>query len=98
MPHSEEDFGAGKPALGDINIDGATVFLKEVVQGGVHRFTVRTVDKELRLRAPDRTTFDSWISALRAFAADFAEDVEEAGRYRSSSAVSYVAGSDEEND
>ena len=68
------------------------------MQGGVHRFTVRGNDKELKLRAPDRATFDRWISALRAFAANFAEDVEESSRDRSASTMSYIAGSDEDSD
>lgn len=84
--------------MGDLNIAGATVYLKTVVQVGVHRFTVRTSDKELKLRAPDVTVCDAWLSALRAFAAGFAEEEEEGLRGRSSSTLSRVAASDEEED
>jgi hypothetical protein len=97
LVRSEADFTTGKTALGDLNVAGATIFLKEVVHGGVHRFTVRTRDRELKLRAPDVAVCDAWLSALRAFAAGFAED-EEAVRGRSSSTMSRIAASSDEDD
>jgi len=99
---SEADCQAGRPALGEIECAGATVFLKEVVKGGVHRFTVRSPIRDLKLRAPDPKTYASWISAMRAFAAGFAEFEEEESarlsRARSESTQSYIADDDDDDD
>jgi hypothetical protein len=62
---SENDFRLGVAALGAIECTGATVFLKEVVKGGVHRFSVRTAERELKLRAPSEAEYQSWLTALK---------------------------------
>ena len=50
------------------------VFLKEVAKSGVHRFTVRTSARELKLRATNAGDYQAWINALRPFASGFEED------------------------
>jgi len=65
-----------KAALGEMDCLKATVFLKTVNKGGVHRFTVRTAQRELKLRAK-KADFDVWIAALRPLASSFEEDLEE---------------------
>ena len=44
---------------------GATIYLKEVAKGGVHRFTLRASDRDLKLRAPEVKTYGEWMAALR---------------------------------
>ena len=50
--------------------------LLAVGKGGVHRFTVRTAGRDLKLRGA-KSDFDSWIAALRPFVKSFEEDLEE---------------------
>ena len=52
------------------------IFLKEVAKSGVHRFTVRTSERELKLRATNAGDYQAWINALRPFASSFEEDDE----------------------
>ena len=42
---------------------GATIYLKEVAKGGVHRFTLRASDRDLKLRAPEVKTYGEWMAA-----------------------------------
>ena len=78
---SENDQMNGKDALGALETQGATIFLKEVSQKGIHRFTVRTSQRELKLRATSNTEYEQWIEALRPYAAGFmAEGPDESSR------------------
>ena len=72
---TEADAGAGKEALGEIDAAGATLFLKEVGKGGVHRFTLLAASRALKLRAP-KVDYERWTSALRAYVKEIAEDDE----------------------
>ena len=55
---------------------GSTVFLKEVAKSGVHRFTVRTSARELKLRATSAEAYHQWIAALRPFVSNFLQEDE----------------------
>ena len=46
----------------------------QVEKSGVHRFTVQSEQRALKLRAPNKTIFDQWIHALQPFASGFEED------------------------
>ena len=74
---SESDQVNGKDALGCIDSAGATVFLKEVSKSGVSRFTVHTPTRELKLRAESEADYRKWVTAIKPYAASFAEEVEE---------------------
>jgi len=71
---SEADANAGKEPLGEQECRGATVFLKKVEKGGIHRFTVQSAQRALKLRAPNKAVFDQWVHALRPLAAGFEDD------------------------
>ena len=45
----------------------------QVAKSGVHRFTVRTSVRELKLRALNASDYQEWIAAVRPFAASFQE-------------------------
>ncbi|KAL1503935.1 hypothetical protein AB1Y20_012396 [Prymnesium parvum] len=67
---SEADQAAGKEPLGSMDCTSAAVYLTKIVKGGFlseagYRFTVLTAERELKLRAPDETEFDKWLSVLR---------------------------------
>jgi hypothetical protein len=76
---TEKEQTSGKEALGNIDCAGATVFLKEVKEkSGVHRFTVRTSQRELKLRATNAAGYQAWITAIRPFASSFEEEDDQA--------------------
>ena len=62
---SEQEFSAGKEKLGEVAVDGATVYLKKVSTKGKFRFTVRTSDRELKLRAENEAEYLPWVQSLR---------------------------------
>ncbi len=64
---SEEELRNGRPALGALECSGATVFLKEV-KGQTFRFTVRSEERELKLRAATAAEYQSWTRALAPLA------------------------------
>ena len=64
---SEEDFAMGREPLGSIDCAGAEIFLKEV-KGIAFRFTVRTRNRELKLRAASPTDYHMWSNALTQIA------------------------------
>ena len=72
---SETDQMEGQEALGAVDCEGATVFLKEI-KSGVHRFTIRSAQRELKLRAPGADEYASWMEALKPIT-DFRQDEEE---------------------
>jgi hypothetical protein len=74
---TEGDALSGKEALGDVECRGATVFLKEVKKGGIYRFTVRSNERSLKLRAPNQQVFNSWVEALKPFARGIEDEDDE---------------------
>lgn len=60
---SEADVRGSKPPAGTIDCNGASVFLKEV-KGSTFRFTIRTPQRELKLRAASATDYEAWMTAL----------------------------------
>ena len=46
----------GTVRLGCIECTGATIFLKEVTPRGIHRFTLHSADRELKLRGTVSTS------------------------------------------
>jgi hypothetical protein len=42
----------------------------------VHRFTVKSAGRELKLRASNASDYQLWIAAIKPFAASFEEDEE----------------------
>ena len=54
-----------QPPLGEIECTGSSVLLKAVSKGGTHRFTLRTPERDLKLRAPDAKICAEWVSALK---------------------------------
>ena len=44
---------------------GATVFPKEVTKKAEYRFTVKTSERELKLRAGTKEEYDAWQAALK---------------------------------
>jgi len=77
---TESDFHDRKEPLGSIDIPGATVYLK-AVHKGVYRFTVRSSERELKLRADSEKEYLDWVQGLRPRVALFREllDDEDAG-------------------
>ena len=65
-------FGSVRPiieaAVGAVECGGARFFLKET-KAGVHRFTVHSAERELKLRAP-AATYSEWLDALRPVMGD----------------------------
>ena len=91
----------GQAALGVIDTAGATVFLKEVAaKSGVHRFTIKTAARELKLRAPGPSEYDAWVNALRPFVGGFEEDrsAEDSMRLPSESICIGVSGDGDDDD
>ena len=43
-------------------------------------FTVRTSQRELKLRAPTASDYEAWMSALKPFIGEFKEGVDESPR------------------
>mmetsp|Transcript_19030 Transcript_19030/g.48718 ORF Transcript_19030/g.48718 Transcript_19030/m.48718 type:complete len:346 (+) Transcript_19030:67-1104(+) len=95
---SEADAIAGKEALGEQQCQGATVFLKKVEKGGVHRFTVSSEQRALKLRAPNRAIFDQWIYALRPLAAGFEDDEDDGLPSSRDRAQTMADGDDDDSD
>ena len=59
----EDDHTKGAAALGGIELPGAELFLKEV-QGQAFRFTIKSADRELKLRAPNGPAYHNWADAI----------------------------------
>jgi len=95
---SESEANAGKASLGEVECQGATVFLKKVEKGGVHRFTVQNERRALKLRAPSKSIFDQWIHALRPFAAGFADDDDDDGAPSARNRGETMADGDDDDD
>ncbi|EOD08675.1 hypothetical protein EMIHUDRAFT_631907 [Emiliania huxleyi CCMP1516] len=74
---TEDDAARGEHPAGSLRCDGAEVFLKEVRDDGVHRFTIKTRERELKLRSSKRE-FETWASALEPIAAEV-DDAPRAG-------------------
>ena len=55
----------GEEPLGVQECTGATVFLKEVTKKAEYRFTVKTSERELKLRAGTKEEYDAWQAALK---------------------------------
>jgi hypothetical protein len=68
---SDEAFRKKEAPAGTVSLAGSAGFLKEV-KGGVHRFTVQSPERELKLRAPE-TDFASWSAALKPVIGSFKE-------------------------
>lgn len=56
---SEDAYRKGAEPLGSVECLGATVFLKLVEKDEVHRFTVRSDDRELKLRAENQGDYQA---------------------------------------
>lgn len=65
--HNEHEMLAARPALGSVECKGAKLFLKEI-KGGVYRFTVKTEERELKLRTESEADFTAWMDALGKYA------------------------------
>ena len=50
--------------MGSLSCDGAKAFLKEVVKGDMHRFTIVTAERELKLRVAG-PEYRAWDFALQ---------------------------------
>ena len=61
---SDEAYRKKDEAKGSVQCDGARGFLKDVQKGGVHRFTLLTSDRELKLRSAE-IDYVGWAAALR---------------------------------
>ena len=59
---------------------GSKVFLKEVDKKGIHRFTVKSAARELKLRAASADDYNSWVVAFRPFVSSFEDDPTESVR------------------
>ena len=77
---SESEQNNGKEALGTIELQGSKVFLKEVDKKGVHRFTIKSSARELKLRATNEDEYNSWVAVFRPFVASFEDDPTESVR------------------
>ena len=62
----EAALDTGKSELGRLDVRGCTLFLKEVRQGGVFRFTIASADRELKLRAASDTVCKSRCSLFKS--------------------------------
>ena len=62
----EQDALKGKEPVGMLECHEAQVFLKEV-KGQVFRFTVRSTERELKLRASTSREYQAWTAALATF-------------------------------
>ena len=62
----ESAYRNGKPGLGALDCRGATLFLKLSTSDGLHRFTLRTSNRDLKLKAQSESDYRSWCEALRA--------------------------------
>ena len=58
---SEVAFRKGAEPLGGVECAGATVFLKVVLKDEVHRFTVRSAERELKLRAENQDEYQACL-------------------------------------
>ena len=67
---SPAEFLAARPALGSVECAGAQVFLKEVEQHGqgVHRFTIRSKERDLKLKAESEAEYASWMASIASYA------------------------------
>ena len=92
---NEAEANKGAAALGEVECRGATVFLKKVDKGGVHRFTVSSDQRALKLRATNKPIFDQWIHALRPFAAGFADDDDDEGLHSRNRGETMADGDDD---
>ena len=81
--------------LATLNVTAARVFLKTASDDGVHRFTVLTSERELKLRASSAADYSAWIAALRPLVATVDEEAAPGGgsprSARSSSAAAVEA-------
>ena len=73
---NEEALLAGEPALGSVTVADATMYLKSISKKGAHRFTVRTAEREFKLRADSEADYKQWLHVLRPRVAVFRELVE----------------------
>ena len=69
----------GSRELGEIDVAGCTLFLKATSKKtGMHRFTIATSARELKLRTDRDEDYHSWLRALKPHAAVFRDLEEEA--------------------
>ena len=69
----EAAHASGKTELGALDVRGCTLFLKQVDHHGVHRFTIASAERELKLRADSEADYQRWVGAVRPLAATFRE-------------------------
>ena len=58
----------GAEPLGSVNLKGCDFFLKERPKKDVHRWTVRTCERELKLRAASTEDYEYWTRAVKQWA------------------------------
>lgn len=68
---------ADSEALGCVQCLGANVFLKGVTKDMEYRFTVATKERELKLRAKNKSEYEAWMAALKPVVSDFVDDQDE---------------------
>mmetsp|Transcript_5818 Transcript_5818/g.9772 ORF Transcript_5818/g.9772 Transcript_5818/m.9772 type:complete len:323 (+) Transcript_5818:244-1212(+) len=62
---SEDDYRTKGEPLGSVQCVGGSVFLKLVTKDAEYRFTVRTRERELKLRAQNSADYEAWVAALK---------------------------------
>jgi small GTP-binding protein len=86
---SDADHDQRKAPAGSIECTGSELFLK-VVQGTSFRFTVKTAERELKLRASSASDYHKWADALTPLMASTGRDASvsvDVGRSASASTV-----------
>ena len=86
----------GSP-LGSLDVSGCTLFLKKMSHG-VHRFTIASDARELKLRAYGEEDYVKWVNVLRPHVSTFRELADEDSRPWDDAQDEEVDDDDEEED